>query len=160
MGQPFYLRLIARDALSNDIHLEPESSAGIRVRAAQQGSTDGGASADESGHHAAESRRHSAGGGGGGGGGSGSSASAPSDFRAVLTSATGRSLPASCAVPCGQLEVCAIAFSAEQHTLHVSYGGAAVRRSPKTLYVQPGPLDMRQVTTSIESAEAGRISAR
>ena len=76
----------------------------------------------------------------------------------MLTSATGRSLPCACVrLPCGQLEVCAVAFSAEAHTLHVSYMGAAVRRSPKTLQIQPAPLDLRHVVTTIDAAEAGHI---
>ena len=39
----------------------------------------------------------------------------------------------------------------------MSYGGAAVRRSPKALTVQPAQLDLRHVSTVIEGSEAGRV---
>ena len=81
-----------------------------------------------------------------------------SDFRAVLTSASGRSLPMGVIrLPCGQLEVVGAALSAEPHTLHVSYGGAAVRFSPRQVHVHPAPLDVRHLDTHIDASEAGRI---
>ena len=60
-------------------------------------------------------------------------------------------------LPCGQLEVVGAALSAEPHTLHVSYGGAAVRFSPRQVRVHPAPLDVRHLDTHIDASEAGRI---
>ena len=69
-GKPFFLRVLARDALGNDVSLAPE------------------AKTDES-----------------------SSSHSVADIKAVLTAASGRSLPLSVVrLPCGQLEVRAVAF--------------------------------------------------
>lgn len=88
-----------------------------------------------------------------------SSSHSVADFKAVLTAASGRSLPLSVVrLPCGQLEVRAVAFCAEPHTLHVSYNGVAIRRSPRPLTVCPGPLDLRHVTSVVDAGEAGRVA--
>ena len=145
-GRPFFFRVLARDALGNDVRLEALTTKAW-----------GGEGGE----------------GGGGGSGAGSNPSSPlksptkggvgdrsgEGFRATLTSSTGRSLPASCVrLPCGQLEIRAIAFAAEAHTLNVTYGGVAVRRSPRQIAVVAGPLDLRHVTTTIHACEAGRVS--
>lgn len=123
-GKPFYLRVLAKDALGNEVSLVPEGSPAAMPSEAS----------------------------------SSSSSAALADFKATLTAASGRSLPANVVrLPCGQLEVRAVAFAAEAHTLHVTYQGTAIRRSARHIIVLPGPLDLRHVTTLIEACEAGRV---